>query len=83
MYLNSHVLEVMSSPADQIPEPEDGAVQMVLSVEGASFQIAVVRGFKDVGSEEINKAFTKHMYSITHQILRTMDASLFFLIMYH
>ena len=49
MYLNSHLLEVMSSPADQIPEAEDGTVQMGLFVVSASFQVAVIRGVKDVG----------------------------------
>lgn len=39
----------MSGPADQLPEAEDGAVQVVLSVEGAGFQVAAVRGFKHVG----------------------------------
>lgn len=48
-YLSSHVLEVMSGPSDQLPEVENGAVQIVLSVVGASFQVAVVRGFKDIG----------------------------------
>lgn len=49
LYLNSHVLEVMSRPVYHIPDPEDGAVQVGFSVVGASFQVGVVWRFKDVG----------------------------------
>ena len=48
LYLHRHVLEVVSSPADHISKAEDRAVLMILCVVGASSQVAVIRGFKDV-----------------------------------
>lgn len=48
-YLDSHVLEVVASPTHHLAEAENGAVQIVLSVEGAFLEVGVISRFKDIG----------------------------------
>lgn len=67
----------MSSPADELPETEDGAVQMFLFVEGASFQVAAVgafSAFEDVGpvrgkeTHISNVRFSRFCFHIGHHV---------------
>lgn len=53
----------MSSPSDQFPNTENRAVQIVLPVVGASFQVAVIRSFKNIGPKR-SKQQTCNTYQI-------------------
>ena len=48
-YFNSHLLEVIASPIDQVTQTEYGTVRIFDFFIGTTFQIAVVAGFQDVG----------------------------------
>ena len=60
-YFNRHLLEVIVSPINQVPQTEDGTVRIFVFFVGTTFQIAVVAGFQDVGPLKKKKVTALHL----------------------
>lgn len=68
-YLSSHFLKVVSGAADQISEPEDGTIRMVLFVIEASLQVAVIRSLQHIGPKRQQTLRSRTLRELNHKVI--------------